>query len=546
MILNGLMFRDIVISAANALDNEKDAINRLNVFPVPDGDTGVNMSLTMAAVRSDLPRFQGTVGECADKVANMLLRGARGNSGVILSLFFRGLSKEFKGQAEVDAPQIARAFKRGVDAAYKAVMKPTEGTILTVMRVCAEQAVEHADAYQGDVEGLLAFALTVAEGTLEKTPDMLPVLKQANLVDAGGRGFVVILSGMVSALQGQPVEAVQSNGIQTAEQADFGAFQTEDIVYPYCTECIVTKERTYIGEGKTEALHQFVLGAGDSAVFVDDTEIVKIHVHTSDPGRVLSEALKYGSLLTVKVENMREQHTTLASEAELQPESLESRSPEKKYGFVSVANGDGICAVFRDLGADELVIGGQTMNPSTEDMLRAIRMTPAENVIVLPNNSNIYLVAKQAAELVEDKHVEVLRSVSVPQGINAMLAFNPDADPAENVMNMREAMTAVSSLSMTFAAHDSTFDGKEIRQGQILGLVENKVTHITDTREECMRRLAEGLHETSFVTLFYGEGISEDEANHFSEILRDVLGSDTEIMVINGGQPVYYYVISAE
>ena len=549
MILNGTSYRDMVISGANNLANEKDNINRLNVFPVPDGDTGINMSLTMGAVRSDLPSFQGNVSQCADKVAGMLLRGARGNSGVILSLFFRGMSKEFKGKDTVDTPELAAAFKRGVDAAYKSVMKPTEGTILTVMRVSAEKALEKAEEYKGRMEEFMPYVLSVAEDTLAKTPEMLPVLKQAGLVDAGGRGLVVIFEGMVAYLKGNPVLLADGAEKETeAEMSAFDQFNTEDIVYPYCTECIVGKDEKFLGEGKAEKLHQFVLKAGDSAVFVDDTDIIKLHVHTSDPGKVLSEALKYGSLLTVKIENMREQHSSLTSDAPAQAPAAEApvdAAPEKKYGFVAVASGEGMVSVFRDLGADEMVIGGQTMNPSTEDMLNAIRRTPAENVIVLPNNSNIYMVAVQAAQLVEDKHVEVLRSVSLPQGISAMLAFNPDVEVDENVTTMKEAMAAVSSLSMTFAAHDSTFDNREIKENQILGLVENKVRYVTDSREECMKNLCGDIKEAYSVMLFYGEGVSEEEAEAMQALMQAEL-PDVEINLINGGQPVYYFIISAE
>ncbi len=559
MILNGTSYRDMVISGANNLANERENINRLNVFPVPDGDTGINMSLTMGAVRTDLPSFEGDVSQVADKVANMLLRGARGNSGVILSLFFRGISKECKGKETVDAPDLAAAFQRGVDAAYKSVMKPTEGTILTVMRVAAEKALEKADEYKGRVEDFMPFVLSVAEETLQKTPEMLPVLKQAGLVDAGGRGLVVIFEGMVGYLQGNPVTLLEAEGSAAEEESAsaFDQFNTEDIVYPYCTECIVGKSDAYIGEGKAEKLHKFVLGAGDSAVFVDDTDIIKLHVHTSDPGKVLSEALKFGSLLTVKIENMKEQHSALSSGAakdvpaeapaeEAAAEEVTDAIPEKKYGFVAVASGEGMVSVFRDLGADQMVIGGQTMNPSTEDMLKAIRMTPAENVIVLPNNSNIYMVAAQAALLVEDKHVEVLRSVSLPQGISAMLAFNPDGEVEENVTAMKEAMAAVSSLSMTFAAHDSTFDNREIKENQILGLVENKVRYVTDTREECMANLCDDIKDACVVTLFYGEGVSEAEAEAMQGILQEKLGDDVDVMLVDGGQPVYYFIISAE
>ncbi len=556
MILNGKTYRDMVISGANNLANERENINRLNVFPVPDGDTGINMSLTMNAVRTDLPSFEGNVSQVADKVANMLLRGARGNSGVILSLFFRGIAKECKGKEEIDTPELAAAFSRGVRAAYKSVMKPTEGTILTVMRVSAEKAVKHAEEYKGRVEDFMPYVLSVAEDTLAKTPEMLPVLKQAGLVDAGGRGLVVIFEGMVAYLKGNPVVLEDAAGAEKEEEpaSAFEQFNTEDIVFPYCTECIVGKSEKYVGEGKAEKLHQFVLSAGDSAVFVDDTEIIKLHVHTSDPGKVLSEALKFGSLLTVKIENMKEQHSALSSgaakdapgETPTEEKEVTDAAPEKKYGFVAVASGEGMVSVFKDLGADQMVIGGQTMNPSTEDMLKAIRMTPAENVIVLPNNSNIYMVAAQAALLVEDKHVEVLRSVSLPQGISAMLAFNPDGEVEENVTAMKEAMAAVTSLSMTFAAHDSTFDNREIKENQILGLVENKVRYVTDTREECMQNLCDDIKEACVITLFYGEGVSEAEAEAMQAIMQEKLGADVDIMLVNGGQPVYYFIISAE
>lgn len=550
MILNGTSYRDMVISGANNLANERENINRLNVFPVPDGDTGINMSLTMSAVRNDLPSFNGTVSQCADKVANMLLRGARGNSGVILSLFFRGISKHVKGMETVDAPDLAAAFEKGVQAAYKSVMKPTEGTILTVMRVSAEKAREKAHEYKGNVEAFMSYVLAVAEDTLAKTPDMLPVLKQAGLVDAGGRGLVVIFEGMVRYLQGKPVLLQEEEEAKEESASAFDQFNTEDIVFPYCTECIVGKDEKYFGEGTAEELRKFVLAAGDSAVFVDDTEIIKLHVHTADPGKVLSKAVKFGALLTVKIENMKEQHSALSSgaaPAESAPveEAPVNAAPEKKYGFVSVASGEGMVSVFRDLGADQMVIGGQTMNPSTEDMLKAIRMTPAENVIVLPNNSNIYMVAVQAALLVEDKHVEVLRTVSLPQGISAMLAFNPDAEVEENVAAMKEAMAAVRSLSMTFAAHDSTFDNREIKENQILGLVENKVRYVTDSREECMANLCDDMADAYYVNLFYGEGVSEQEAVEMQNIIQQKL-PDAEITLVNGGQPVYYFILSAE
>ncbi|MBQ9116114.1 MAG: DAK2 domain-containing protein, partial [Clostridia bacterium] len=403
-VLDGDVYRDMVVSAANALENEKDEINNLNVFPVPDGDTGVNMSLTMSPARNELKGFKGSVADVSDKVAKTFLRAARGNSGVILSSFFKGMAKGFKDCVVADASSVAHAFKQGVDTAYKAVMTPTEGTILTVMRACADKAMERISEKNpetaGDIEELFTEMLEVAGDTLAKTPDMLPALKQANVVDAGGSGFVAVLEGMLAALKKQPISAKTTEAMEEVARrssADFTQFETENIVFPYCTECIVTKAEEYAEEGSAEELHRFVMAAGDSAVFVEDSDIIKIHVHTSDPGRVLSEAIKYGSLFTVKVENMKNQHTGLIAEHEKQEDKIAvpiSADPEKPYGFVSVCSGTGIRAVFTDLGVDNIVIGGQTMNPSTDDMLKAIALTPAETVYVLPNNSNIYLVAK--------------------------------------------------------------------------------------------------------------------------------------------------------
>ena len=542
--IDGATYASMVVSAANSIHNQKEAINELNVFPVPDGDTGINMSMTMSPA-AEFTDYSGSISDCADKVASSLLRAARGNSGVILSLFFRGIAKGFAGKDTVNSVDILKAFEMGVVEAYKAVQHPTEGTILTVMRASVETALEHAANKEYEVDNLFDYMVEVAEHTLEETPEMLPVLKQANVVDAGGAGFVAILEGMRAALKNQPVEAMDKTAAPaTAKKANFADFETFDIEFPYCTECIVTKSEEYLGEGKMEEFHQFVLNAGNSAVFVEDKEIVKVHVHTKDPGSVLSQAIRYGSLYTVKIENMQNQHTALV-EIEEEPVKV-VRAPEKQYGFVAVTMGEGMKTLFADLGVDSFVFGGQTMNPSADQLIEAVNATPSEVVYLLPNNSNICLVAEQVSKLVEDKQVIVIPSVSVPQGIAAMMNFSPDEDPEANAENMTAALKSVKTLDITFAARDSQFDGQEIKGGQILGLVERKVKYVTDTREECMDMLIDHMGEASFVTLFYGSDVDPDDAERMAEHLREKLGDDVEVASVCGGQPLYYYVISVE
>lgn len=552
-VIDGITYRDMVVSAAFALDNEKEAINNLNVFPVPDGDTGINMSLTMSPARGELREFKGTVSEVAAEIAKTFLRSARGNSGVILSSFFRGLAKGVKELDFADANDFVAGVKNGVDAAYKAVMTPTEGTILTVMRVAGESAEkqlnENAEEYS-DITKLLTYMLSVAEDTLAKTPEMLPALKQANVVDAGGCGFVAVLKGMISYLNGEPVLPKEPAAVTTVKkQADFSKFATEDITYPYCTECIVTKSKEYEGEENCEELHKFVIGIGDSVVFVEDSDIVKIHVHTDDPGRVLSEAVKYGEFYTVKVENMKNQHSELiedASEANAEDNAIVDAPATKKYGFVTVCSGKGIKSVFSDLGVDKIVTGGQTMNPSTEDLYRAVCATPAEVVFILPNNKNIYLAAKAAAELTESKRVEVINTVSVPQGVSAIFAFDEEATVEENIEAMTARLGDTKTASVTYAAHDSTFDGKKIHSGQILGLVENKVKYVTDTHEECLKLVADAVKKSSIVTVYYGEDVSKEEAEKALEIIAEHVNPYADITLVDGGQPVYAYIISGE
>ena len=535
--------------ACTQMKSECDTINQLNVFPVPDGDTGSNMTMTMEGINATAADA-ATVSECAKLLGAGMLRSARGNSGVILSVFFRGFAKGLVDLTEACAGDVAAALAVAVESAYGSVMNPTEGTILTVMRASAEAAAAHVEQ-QGaecDIAALFGAMAVAAQAALDRTPELLPMLKKAGVVDAGGYGFVIILRAMQASLEGKEADFSPEAFRRAATKPVLSAAAASDadIIYPYCTECIVEKSAEYAGEGTVEALHRFVLGAGDSAVFVDDAEIVKLHVHTSDPGSVLSEAVKYGSLLTVKIENMRVQHTELAQDAAHTSEG--PRIVEGKYSFVSVANGDGICAVLRDLGVDEIVIGGQTMNPSTEQMLQAIRSTDGEYVFVLPNNSNIIMVAQQAAEILceEGRHVIVLPSKSVPQGISAMYVFDPSLSSEENAAEMTAAMQAVCTLSMTEAVRDADSDGLHIAKGQVLGMVNGKVRQVANDEESCMMQLMEHLSPCSCITVFYGSEAAPETVERIEAMLQQTLGDDVDIAVMDGGQPVYSFIISGE
>ncbi|MBQ8140428.1 MAG: DAK2 domain-containing protein [Clostridia bacterium] len=545
MLINGQKFYDMMVSAANALDNNKIPINNMNVFPVPDGDTGINMTLTMSTIKA-LSGFDGTISDCAEKASQLILRAARGNSGAILSLFFRGMSKSFKGLEQADSADIAAAFKRGTEEAYKAVMNPTEGTILTVMRICAERAEKVAkEKYKGDVVGLFTYLVRSAEDALAHTPDQLPLLKEVNLVDAGGYGFVVVLSGMLAALKDHPVAA--TDPINLTGGSVFTEFNNEDIKFTYCTECIVEKSDDFKGEGTARDFNEFLCGIGDSVVFIDDEEIIKLHVHTNNPGLVMENALKYGALATVKVENMRKQHSAIIEEAPKPAEEKPLVAPiKKKYGFVTVCMGSGICDIFRNLGADQIIFGGQTMNPSTQDIIDGINLTPSEYVFVFPNNKNIYMVAEQAAKLVKTRKVVVLPTKNVPQGIASMIAFDPDASVDDNVSIMNEAIGNVVSMSVTQAVRDTTIEGEKIENGQYLGLVNGNIACAEDTIAECLEKLSDNAVGKSFITVFYGEGVSADEAEKLTACLKEKADSFAEINVLEGGQPLYPYIISLE
>ena len=551
MVIDGEQFQKMCASAANSIDSQKTEINNLNVFPVPDGDTGINMSLTMKPVRKI--RFApGPLSETAGQVADKVLRSARGNSGAILSLFFRGMAKSFKGLDKADSTDIARAIRSGTNEAYRAVSTPTEGTILTVMRGCADVAEAEAENYRGDPVAFFELLLKNAEEVLSKTPEMLPVLKQAKVVDAGGSGFVAILRGMLAALQGKDVPEVEESdeGEATNGSADFGEFDGESIKFAYCTECIVGKAQAYIGEGKATAFKDTIAPWGDSMVFIDDESIIKLHIHTNDPGRVLSEALKYGALETVKIENMKMQHSNLteAGEESTVQDTIDTEAVECQNGFVAVCLGEGTATMFRDLGVSEIVTGGQTMNPSTDDIFAAVHRTKAEVVYVLPNNKNIIMVANQAAEMINAagvRRVVVLETRSVPEGMSAMLAFDETATPEDNVAAMTEAFGWVHTLSVTRAVKDAAIDGLSIKAGEYMGLCDRKIGYTGTSRKAIVLRMLENFPEASFITVLYGADVTEECANSLLEDMQKQL-PDAEFSMIAGGQPLYDFVISVE
>lgn len=553
-MIQGKTLRDAMISASNSLAQKKQSVDELNVFPVPDGDTGTNMSMTLANAARELSRLEDpTVSEVADTASAALLRGARGNSGVILSLLFRGFSKGLKGQTEADGPALAQALTLGVEAAYKAVMKPTEGTILTVAREAAEKGREKAQEETATPEEVWAAICDEAEASLQRTPELLPVLKKAGVVDAGGQGFCLIIRAMQHVFEGgEMITGGQEAAPAAAKKASAaGSFET-DIRFTYCTEFIVGREKG--NDRDPLLLRAFLETIGDCVVVVDDEEIIKVHVHTNDPGRALQEGQLYGQFETVKVENMRIQHQNAAwvpEEAE-GPAPLERVEPEKDFGFVSVAAGDGLKALFADLGCDQVVSGGQTMNPSTDDILNAIEATPAKTVFVLPNNKNIILAAEQAIPLA-DRKVHVLPTRTIPQGITAMLSFDADADVEQNLIEMTKAADNVSTAQVTFAARNSNVGGQEIKEGQILSLENGKVVGTDTDIHHAAVKLVKNIVNTrrltgkgvDFITIIYGEGMSEADAEQVRDSLQAKYDG-VDITMINGGQPVYYYIISIE
>ncbi len=537
--INGGDLRQLIISAAASIENNKQTLNELNVFPVPDGDTGTNMSMTIHSAAADLRKAEDpTLGQAASIAASAMLRGARGNSGVILSLLFRGISKKLKGTEVCDGVLWANALQEGVDAAYKAVMKPAEGTILTVARLAAAKALSAAEE-NSYFEFVHEAALEEAKIALANTVNQNPVLKKAGVVDAGGKGWVFVLEAMLSALRGEEITE-NAPAAEVKEQADFSEFKTEDITFTYCTEFIISREN----DKDPEQLRAFLSGLGDSLVLVDDDEIIKVHVHTNDPGAALHEAVSYGSFVTVKVENMRLQHTEkVMSEQELAPKIA---APEKKLGVVSVCAGDGIADVFRNLGVDGIISGGQTMNPSTQDILEAVNKVPAETVFVLPNNKNIIMAAQQVDALTP-KHVVVIPSKTVPQGVTAMLSFNPEGTEEENTQALTDALAGVSTMQITYAARNSDFDGYDIHQGDYLAIADGALFGTSRDVKVLLRSLAEKVRDEGkeYITIYYGEDTPDRQAQKAADLFSE-LCPGADVNLLNGGQPVYYYLISAE
>ena len=540
-IINGADLRRMIISAAAAIEINKQGLNDLNVFPVPDGDTGTNMSMTINAAAGDLRKTEDpALGQAAKVAASAMLRGARGNSGVILSLLFRGISRKLKGFDSCDGVVWAEALQEGVDAAYKAVMKPAEGTILTVSRLAAAKAAEAAQE-NNHIEFVQEAAIAEAKVALANTTNQNPVLKKAGVVDAGGKGWLVALEAMLSSIQGNDVIVPEGmGGSDVKESANFDDFDTDDITFTYCTEFIIQREN----DNDPEKLRDFLSSLGDSLVLVDDDEIIKVHVHTNDPGKALHEAMDWGSFVTVKIENMRLQHTEkVMTEAEKAPKIAE---PEKPLGVVSVCAGEGLADVFMNLGVDQIISGGQTMNPSTQDILEAVNKVPAETVFVLPNNKNIIMAAEQVDALTPKK-VVVIPSKTVPQGVTAMLSFNPEGEEAENVEAMTEALATVDTMQITYAARNSDFDGYDIHEGDYLALYGSALFGTSRDIKVLLKSLAEKVRDEGkeYITIYYGADVKEKHAQKAADIFAEIC-PDADVNLLSGGQPVYYYLISAE
>ena len=551
--ISGGAFKQMVAFGAACIAQQKQTINDLNVFPVPDGDTGTNMCLTIQTAVNELRKCQpATVDEAAKVTASGLLRGARGNSGVILSLLFRGMSKVLKGTAEADGVQLAAAMQEGVATAYGAVMKPAEGTVLTVSRLAAQRALEAAGE-QNSAEYVLEEAIKTGYATLAETIEMNPVLKKAGVVDAGGKGYLIILEGMLRALRGEEIPEVEE---QTEEKADFAAIGDEDITFAFDTVFTVRKTT----DRPLDGLRAYLGSIGDSLVIGEDDESFKVHVHTDTPGDALNEAQKYGTLELAKIENMRTQAADLAAgrkaqstddldaiEKELENGACAVAAPEKRYGFLAVCAGDGLAAVFRDLGVDRIVSGGQTMNPSTEAILREIDQTPSEVVFVLPNNKNIIMAAQQCVGLTE-KEVIVVPTATVPQGISAMMCVDTEEPDPQNILQaMTDAAANVTTAQITYAARNSDFDGFAINEGDYLALCDGKLLGTDRSLNVLLERLAQLAVEKSaeFITVYAGEGVSDEDADRAAQLFQTAC-PDAEVSALPGGQPVYYYIVAIE
>mgnify|MGYP001771163801 FL=1 len=555
-MLTGRILRDAFISAANAISNNKKKVDELNVFPVPDGDTGTNMSMTLSNAKKELLLLSDgiTVAEAAKVMASGLLRGARGNSGVITSLLFKGFDKAFAGKTEADTSDLADAMEKGVERAYKAVMKPTEGTILTVARLAAAKAREICQSTT-DLAEFWDEVCSEAEEVLKTTPELLATLKKAGVVDAGGKGLCIIMRAMGEVFAGRGIVADLSEGKSAPEPVTVETFASvvgafdEEIHFTYCTEYIVKKNP---GCDDSIKLRAYLETIGDCVVVVEDDEIIKVHVHTNNPGLAIEKGLEFGSMNLPKIENMRYQHEAKQKENKVTissaNEAYARAEPEKDYGFVAVAVGEGIEAMFKDAGADCIVKGGQTMNPSTDDILAAVMACPAKTVFVLPNNKNIIMAAEQAGKLVTDRKVCVLQTRTIPQGISALLAFDPSADFNANRSGMTRAFERVKTGQITFAARDSEFDGEKIREGDILALENGKLAFVEDDLEKAAYKLTKRLvsSDSEFITIIYGSDVTDVQAESLRMRVEEKFGQRLDVNLILGGQPVYYYIISVE
>jgi len=546
-MINGQILKQAVISGANNISRRKNSINDLNIFPVPDGDTGTNMSMTVMSAAKALEEYDGTnAGEAAGIVASAMLRGARGNSGVITSLIFRGFAQGLKDMEEVNGKNLAAALGIGVDAAYKAVMKPTEGTILTVARMAYEAGVEAAKEDSGTVFVWQAIC-DKANEALAITPELLPVLKKAGVVDAGGKGLCVIFEGMLSVIKDGVMVEYDDSAEVTVDTFDSAAAEfDEDINFTYCTEFIVGRNPEE--ETDPQLLRDYLETIGDCVVVVSDEEIIKVHVHTEQPGNALTKGLEFGQLLTTKVENMKEQHKNVKKSKKVEKETFTPAEPVDDIGFVAVAAGEGLKELFKDLGCTNVVSGGQSMNPSTDDIYEAVMATPAKNVIVLPNNKNIVLAAEQTVLMVTDRNVVIVPTRTIPQGMTAMLNFDPEISAESNAQLMMDSAQNVGTGLVTFAARSSEFGGKKIKESDIIALENGKLTITEKSAVKALIKLAKNMvnRDTSFITLIYGEDVSEEDANTAYEELRDKFGSRTDISLVKGDQPVYYFILSVE
>lgn len=537
--IEGKMLRDMFVSGANNLQNHKELVDKLNVFPVPDGDTGTNMSLTISYAMKELAKVENdSITEIGKSLSKGSLMGARGNSGVILSQIIRGFSKSIEGKEQISTEDLAKAFKNGSDTAYKAVIKPIEGTILTVVRESGEYAIKAAKK-EKDLLKFLDMVIDEANKSLERTPELLKNLKEAGVVDSGGKGLVLIYEGMYEALKGNPIKAKDLNDSNVSEVKQAGtSINTEDIKFCYCTEFIL--ESNSISD--TE-IRDIMLKYGDSLAVVGDEGIIKVHVHTNDPGLVLQDALKHGQLVTIKIENMKLQHeNTLVGDTDEIAQSVE----EKEYGFIATSMGEGLAKIFKDFGVDYIIEGGQTMNPSTEDFMKAIDSINAKNIFIFPNNSNIIMAANQAKEL-SDKNIIVIPTKNTPQGFTALVNFNADASVEENEQALMESLTMVKSGQVTFAVRDTVMNDVEVKEGNIIGIAESKLMDAGDSVDEITTSLVEKLvdEDSAIITLFYGEDVTEEDANNLRDELEEKF-EDLDIELYYGGQPLYYYLISVE